>query len=164
MSRFSKPDYDTGFMTFPEYAENYLLEGLNSLVYASLTMPTDQGGYGLPAEQANALTPMIVAAFAAHYAGNESPDAETLAAIEGMLASDDRVTKSLGQSLYALWTDSTPDIHVVLNPVTGALDPIARIACIDDAARFPASPACWPAFGNHRALLILLFGTRMAVI
>ena len=112
-------DYDTGFMTFPEYAENYLLEGLNGLVYASLTMPADQGGYGLPAEQANALTPMIVAAFAAHYAGNESPDAETLAAVNDMLASDDPTTQSLGQSLYVLWVDDSLDVNVILHLDTG---------------------------------------------
>lgn len=112
-------DYNTGFMTFPEYAENYLLEGLNNLVYASLTMAADQGGYGLPAEQANQLTPMIVAAFAAHYAGNETPDAETLAAITNMMNSADSATKSLGQSLYALWMDPTLDVNVAIDLAIG---------------------------------------------
>ena len=106
--RITEIDYDTGDLTFPDYALAYLTEGLHGIAVAMLTTPADQGGYGLSAEAAEAIAPQIVDAYVAHYAGDESPDAETQAAIPAYLQSDDPVTRTLGQTLGALWTDLPP--------------------------------------------------------
>lgn len=101
-------DYDTGGLTFPDYALAYLTEGLLGIAHATLTAPADEGGYGLPAEAAETIAPQIADAYIAHYAGDESPDAETQAAIAAYLESDDPVTRTIGQALGALWTDLPP--------------------------------------------------------
>ncbi len=101
--------YDTSPLSFPEYAEDYLESGLYDLAWYSLTLPADQGGYGIPAEQAQILAPMITDAFKAHYTGNENPSGEALAAISTFLDSSDPTTLILGQTLYSLWTDLEPD-------------------------------------------------------
>lgn len=104
----SEIDYDTGPVSFPDYSENFLSEGLNTMAHYSLTLPADQGGYGMTPEQANMIAPYIANAFKAHYTGDETPDQETLAAINTFLESQDPTTRFLGQSLYALWTDLVP--------------------------------------------------------
>lgn len=101
--------YDTAPLTFAEYAEDYLESGLYDLARYSLTLPADQGGYGIPAQQAEMIAPMITDAFKAHYTGNENPSGETLAAISTFLGSSDPTTLILGQTLYSLWTDPEPD-------------------------------------------------------
>ncbi len=101
-------DYDTGALSFPEYAAAYLEEGLYTITLVILTAPADHGGFGLPQAQAEALAPMIVDAYSAHYAGDESPSQETQAAIQAYMGSDDPVMQVLGQSLYSLWTDLPP--------------------------------------------------------
>ncbi|MGE0085047.1 MAG: hypothetical protein AB7S75_11575 [Desulfococcaceae bacterium] len=106
--------YDTAPLTFAEYAEDYLESGLYDLAYYSLVLPADQGGYGIPAEQAQLIAPMIADAFKAHYAGNENPSAETLTAVSAFLGSSDPVTVLLGQTLSSLWTDLKPDDREVV--------------------------------------------------
>lgn len=101
-------DYDTGLMTFPEYAEAYLDEGMTGLAYALLTAPADQGGYGLAPEQAEVAAAQFAAAYKAHYLGDEAPSPETLAAIAGYLESDDPTLQLMGGILGSLWTDLAP--------------------------------------------------------
>ncbi|WP_419660786.1 choice-of-anchor I family protein [Desulfosarcina variabilis] len=99
----SKIDYDTGDVSFPEYAENFLYEGLLGIAQYTLT-----NQYGLPEAQTTALAPYVADAFAAHYIGDETPDAATLAFIQGLLSDSDATVQFLGQSLYSLWTDLPP--------------------------------------------------------
>ncbi len=102
-------DYDTGLMTFPDYARAYLEEGIYGLAHHTLTQPVPDGGYGLSPEEADQAAPLIVSAFEAHYQGNESPGPETLGAIDAFLASSDPAMVQLGMTLSALWTDPPPD-------------------------------------------------------
>ncbi|MEZ4526584.1 MAG: metallophosphoesterase [Desulfobacterales bacterium] len=107
--------YDTAPLTFPEYAEDYLESGLYDLAWYSLTLPAEQGGYGVSAQQAQMGAPLITAAFKAHYMGNENPSAETFATITAFMGSSDPTTLYLGQTLSALWTDLEPDdLEVVI--------------------------------------------------
>jgi UDP-2,3-diacylglucosamine pyrophosphatase LpxH len=103
-----KIDYDTQGKTFPEYAQNYLYNGMKSLVYTMLTAPISYGGYGISADLANQASPLLASGFVAHYKGDEKPDAAMLAAITSMVSSPDANTKFLGQSLYSLYTDLLP--------------------------------------------------------
>lgn len=48
--------------------------------------------------------------------GDETPDAEPLAFIQGLLADSDATVQFLGQSLYSLWTDLPPaDVNAFLD-------------------------------------------------
>ena len=99
----TKIDYDTGNLSFPDYAEAFLHEGLLSIANYTLIYQ-----YGLDEATTAYLAPYVVSAFAAHYAGDEEPDAATLTFIQGLLYSSDPTTVFLGQTLYSLWTDLAP--------------------------------------------------------
>ncbi|MBN1625602.1 MAG: choice-of-anchor I family protein [Deltaproteobacteria bacterium] len=101
--------YDTDGVPFTTYARNYLYEGL--LGIAQYTLMTQ---YGLPQAQAEALAPVVADAFAAHYAGDENADPETMAMIMGFLGSSDPTVQFLGQSLYSLWSDLPPSDNMAL--------------------------------------------------
>ena len=101
-------EYDTGELAFPDYAEAYLSEGLTGLAYYTLTLPADQGGYGLDPDMATLIAPQIAGAYTAHYAGDEAPTPEILAMIDTYMQSDDPTVQFLGQMFLALWTDLPP--------------------------------------------------------
>lgn len=96
-------DYDTNGLAFPEYAQQFLYEGLMGIAQYTLKMQ-----YGLPDAQVAALAPLVANAFQAHYAGDEKADATTMSTINSFIGSSDPTTKFLGQTLYALWTDLAP--------------------------------------------------------
>jgi len=104
-SRFiTRIKYDTGGLTFPEYSERFLTEGLIGIATSML-----QTQYGLPdGEPTRTYAQQLAEAFKAHYAGDESPSAETLALIQAYLASGNPSGVLLGQYLGALWTDLPP--------------------------------------------------------
>ncbi len=102
-------DYDLGGVTFPEFAQNFLLTGLNQIVLYTLMMPVEQRGYGVPQDTAAQYAPYIANAFAAHYAGDESPTLEILGMIQTLMASEDANELLIGSMLGALWLDETPD-------------------------------------------------------
>lgn len=95
--------YDTGGVAFPVYARNFLYQGLLGIAQYTLKVQ-----YGLPDAQVTALAPLVADAFAAHYTGDEYPDAATLGLIQQFLATPDPTVQFLGQNLYALWTDLAP--------------------------------------------------------
>ncbi|BBO86115.1 hypothetical protein DSCO28_66810 [Desulfosarcina ovata subsp. sediminis] len=105
-------DYDTGGVAFPEYAQDFLYDGLMSIAQYSLIYD-----YGLDSGTAAYLAPYVADAFAAHYAGDEQPDDDTLALINGFLGSADTTTQYLGQMLYALWNDLAPTDNRALIPL-----------------------------------------------
>jgi hypothetical protein len=102
--------YDTGALTFPEYALEDTRSGLLDLVGYYLTLPLDQGGFGMdPTDPTVAfIAGMGADAYIAHYAGDENPPADVLQFIGGLLASADPMEQLLGQLLGSLWTDITP--------------------------------------------------------
>jgi len=101
-------NYNTNGKTFPQYAKDYLIGGMTDLAYTMLTAPVQYGGFGVADSIAKPLSPIIALAFTAHYAGDEKPDAATLATIQSFLSSPDAQTKMLGQAIGSLWTDIPP--------------------------------------------------------
>jgi hypothetical protein len=89
---------------FTDYARNYLQSGMTGIVGYQLSHTP----YNLTGPTLSYITGLVVPAFMAHYAGDETPDATTVATYMGMMGSADPVTRGLGQSLYALWTDLAP--------------------------------------------------------
>jgi hypothetical protein len=89
---------------FVKYAQDYLESGMMGIVGYQLSRPP----YSLAEPTRSSVTGLVVPAFMAHYAGDETPDAATVATYMGMMESSDPVTWGLGQSLYSLWTDLEP--------------------------------------------------------
>ena len=89
---------------FAAYAQDYLQTGMTGIVGYQLS----HAPYNLTGPALSYITGLVVPAFMAHYAGDESPDPTTKATYMGMMGSSDPITKGLGQSLYALWTDLLP--------------------------------------------------------
>lgn len=114
-------DYNLGGKTFPQYAMEFLTAGVNQLAIAILTMPPEQGGYGIPAQQAALVAPSIASALIAHYSGNEIMTSQIQALINTFLASGDQNMLLLGTALTAIWTDLPPDdltLEIHFRPAT----------------------------------------------
>ncbi len=96
---------------FAAYANDFLQTGMNGIVGYQLSNPP----YNLSGPTLSYITGLVVPAFLAHYAGDETPRATTVSTYMGMMGSPDPVTRGLGQSLYGLWTDLAPgDNNVTL--------------------------------------------------
>ena len=95
--------HNTDGVPFPEYAEEFLYQGLLGIAQYTLV-----NQYGLDVSTAAALAPDVANAFAAHYAGDENPDAQTMAFIMTLINDPDPTTQYLGQMLYSLWIDLPP--------------------------------------------------------
>lgn len=132
--RITSIDYDTGDMTFQEYARHFLKTGLEGLVPYMLVgqlmamnpQMTQEEAYVKALEIANtqpalALTSMtikdiLVDAFMQHYQGDEKALPEVMAVVQGMASSTDPMTKMLGSVLVSMYTDLPPqDNNIVIS-------------------------------------------------
>jgi hypothetical protein len=114
--------FDTGTKTFPEYAHDYLLSGMQTIAYNLLVGPKASGGFGFSDSVAAMLAPQFALAFSAHYSGDEKPDTQTVSTIQSYLNSPNPDLVQMGQYLKAFWTDLPPQdntLTIQLNPVTG---------------------------------------------
>jgi 3',5'-cyclic AMP phosphodiesterase CpdA len=102
-STITEIDYDTGGLSFHDYAYGFLYQGL--LGQAKYQLMHD---FGLPGEQADFIAPWIASAFVAHYAGDEMPDAETMEFIQYLIGTPDSTVEMLGYQLLSLWSDLPP--------------------------------------------------------
>jgi hypothetical protein len=115
----SQIDYDTGGIPFPQYAQQYLEEGL--LVLAQ-TILVDT--FGLDPAEAQAYAPDIVKAFEANYVGDEKPDSDTIQTALSYLQMPDPALKLIGIGMISLWDDLFPaDNNLDINLTTGAAYP-----------------------------------------
>jgi 3',5'-cyclic AMP phosphodiesterase CpdA len=95
---------------FVSFARSFLIDGMTALTKSQLT----SAPYNLNATTAAALAPLVANGFAAHYSGDEKlTDAATITTLQSMMASSDTGTKTLGQSIYSLWTDTGPADNTV---------------------------------------------------
>lgn len=103
---------------FVAYSQTYLKDGLTAITPYMIAQ-----AFKLTPAQISSLTPvmpLIVNGFMAHYAGDEKPDATTQATFAGMMQSSDALTKTLGQSIAAIWTDLPPgdnNLTITINSV-----------------------------------------------
>lgn len=93
---------DTGGVPFQAYAEADLRMRIPAIATAQL-----ENDFGLTHEQATQVTPLVVEALMAGYVGDEHPDAQTQAVLEGLLNSPEPL-HTLGMLLLGLWTDLPP--------------------------------------------------------
>ncbi len=96
-------DYDTGGETFPDYAQDYLVNGLTLQAPYYLV-----NGFGVAEETATEMAPYLVRGMVAHYRGDESPTADDLLAVQTYMADSDATIATVGSILGSLWSDLEP--------------------------------------------------------
>lgn len=102
-------DYDTGGVPFPQYAAGFLHEGVFRIAFDLLTLPPEQGGFGLPSNGVTMAVAQIAAeSFKAHASGDESPSAPLDRLLVALMGVSNPTVSSLGGMLYNLWHDPLP--------------------------------------------------------
>lgn len=126
-------DYDMDGKKFPDYAKEFLIDGLNGLVPQMLAgVLIDQGMPPQDAvvaaeklantEVAPSITvkTLLVNAMVRHYQGDEKMDKQTKAIVDGMVSSHDPMTQLLGNTLTSLLNDPSPrDNNLTIDLETG---------------------------------------------
>jgi hypothetical protein len=112
-------DYDTEGIPFPQYAQQYLEDGLLVL---SQTILVDT--FGLDPATAQTCAPDVVKAFEANYVGDEKPDSDTLHTALSYMMMPDSTLKLIGIGILSLWDDLSPaDNALAINLTSGMADP-----------------------------------------
>ncbi len=116
-------DYDTNGQIFQDYAKEYLIEGLDTLVESQLVMIMSEGMNLTDEQKATILAQinaelvpdtgitiktLVIDAFVAHYQGDETIDPSVATIIQGMLQSTDSNTQLLAATLQSMYNDSEP--------------------------------------------------------
>ncbi|RKJ61394.1 hypothetical protein D7X33_26950 [Butyricicoccus sp. 1XD8-22] len=119
-----------GIPDFPTYAEGFLTEGMKTLVPSELTNLLVK--QGMPKEMAEAqaqelantevapgtgitLGSIISDALVQHYTGDEKANPVTDSVVMGLQNSEDPMHQFLGNALYSLYNDDTPDNEFVID-------------------------------------------------
>lgn len=113
-------DYDTGDLSFPEYALNYLQTGLQGIITVMLMGEP----YNLTQADAVALAPLLTSAFVAHYMGDEVFTEQLQAIVMPMLGSTDPNEQLIGQILYAIFNDPLPEDNTTAIDLASILVPV----------------------------------------
>jgi predicted phosphodiesterase len=103
--------WDLGGVPFPQYAADFLAERLPWLVTYQL-----MAAFDLAVDQAEQAAALVVPALMAHYAGDELPEAETLAITDALVQSPEPL-HTLGMILWRVWTDPPPADNQVVVPL-----------------------------------------------
>jgi 3',5'-cyclic AMP phosphodiesterase CpdA len=144
-NRIYSINQDTGGQAFQTYARNFLEEGISGLVPVMLAGIIMQQQPGLTQEQALAaannaadqvvaptsftVRELLVNAMIGHYQGDESASGEMLALYQGMAASGDALTSTLGGALLSLNSDINPaDNNIILDLNNGNIEQPALAA------------------------------------
>ena len=113
---------DTGGLTFQDFARRDIEIGMTTLVAYQLTASVENGGYGLDAETAARLTPVIAHGMIGHYHGNEQLTPEAMNAVIWCFTNADPTIQQLGQYIGSLYTDLPPcDWMIQLDLTTGVV-------------------------------------------
>jgi acid phosphatase type 7 len=138
-------DYNTNGETFQVYAKEYLNTGMTGLVKSTL-MST----YGLDESTALVLTPHVVAAYAAHYAGDEKIPATETAFISYLNSIGQATYTTFASMLTSYWTDLNPaDNNVVLSLKTGSSETL-----LEYASSLPDSNYTTPSWTTFKKALV----------
>lgn len=114
-SHITKIKYDTEGKPFSQYAEDFLTDGLKMISDNMLE------SYGFPTSLIDSLlTPNLVAAYKAHYSGDEDVLAqpETYSQAINLLfkiGQTNQAALGLAFTLQGLWNDSTPDNYLMID-------------------------------------------------
>ena len=108
-------NFNTNGLPFQDYAHNFLTQGLTGIVSYQLQNPP----YSLDAGTSSVVTPHIVSAFEAHYAGDETIPVNE----QGFLNYLNSVGQTfLSSTIASLRTDLAPMDNNVVLPIRNAID------------------------------------------
>lgn len=114
-THITNPNVNYGGVSFTDSASTYLEEGIYGLAFSLLTTE-----FGLSEADAQMPAQLLTDAFVAHYAGDELPDALTLATIQQIAQNPDQTYQFLANTLSELWTDDLPaDNNLTIDLNTG---------------------------------------------
>ncbi|MFC1732010.1 metallophosphoesterase [candidate division KSB1 bacterium] len=101
--RIEHVNYPTDTLTFQQYAEAFILDGMPDLIRNMLMSPP----YNLDSANATTIEPAITESFMAHYSGDEgTPSSSTQFVI--LFLKNDSVYYFMGNALEAIWNDPAP--------------------------------------------------------
>ncbi len=121
-SHIESINYDTGGKPFPDYAKEFLVNGLQGLIPQVLAGILIK--QGVPPQEALqqaeqmantvvvpplTINDLLADAMVAHYQGDESVNQQILPVIQGMASSADSMVKMLGGALLSIWFDPAPE-------------------------------------------------------
>ena len=107
----SEIDYDTGGLTFQEYAKEFLESWMPELIKHYLI-----NDYALSETNADIVAPIMTEAIMAHYAGDENPSQETLNEIQQLANNSDPTIQRIATGLSLIWLDLIPsDNNITIN-------------------------------------------------
>ena len=120
--RIQEVDYNTGDLTFQQYALDFLENGLPALVKGMLMSEP----YNLPDSTATMIEPSITESFIAHYSGDEgTPSAQTQQTMQMLL--EDPNYQAIGFAMQSIWNDPNPsDWNIEIDMSTGAATGFAK--------------------------------------
>lgn len=111
-------DYDTGTLSFQQYARSFLENGLDSIA-ASMLINT----FHISADSAQIIAPYLSDAVIAHYAGDEEITTEAAAFIGQLNSTGDLISIIIANGLNAIYTDPEPaDNNISIDLNTGEID------------------------------------------
>lgn len=96
-------NYDTGGLSFQEYAKNFLTFGMPELIKTFL-----MNDYSLSETNADLVAPVMTDAIIAHYAGDENPSQETQNKIQQLIGNNDPTIQKIAAGLSLIWLDLPP--------------------------------------------------------
>jgi len=102
-SRIREISQNLGGTPFPTWSANFLMAGMTSLSQYTLQMQ-----FGLDSASAKQLAPVVAAAYAAHYAGDETMDPTTTGTVALLNSKGDPAASFLAGALASLRTDLAP--------------------------------------------------------
>jgi 3',5'-cyclic AMP phosphodiesterase CpdA len=109
--------YDLGGKTFQTYATDFFNTKMGIYVHNEIV-----NTYGKSEQEAQMLTPVVVAAFAAHYAGDEVMPPSVVPVIQQLMGSGDPTAMFMGQTIQSLFTDLPPkDNNITINLKDGTV-------------------------------------------
>jgi hypothetical protein len=112
------PSFAAAGKDFSDYSKKYLLAGIEGIAIETMK------GLGVPADEAKRLAPQISAAFAAHYAGDESFTGTETLTTKGLSFMGGIVVANKKPLVDGLWKDLPPrDNDIRIDLATGAWQP-----------------------------------------
>lgn len=114
--RITSIDFDTGGLSFDEYARRAVEEGLPNIIESYLV-----DFFSVPQSDAQIASPLMTKSIMAHYAGDEEISQETLNEIQALASSENPTMQQIAAGLNLLWLDPIPqdnDIKIDLNTGT----------------------------------------------